>query len=239
MKEILVYSAAIGGAAPHTEHHLKRLGIPLVHHPTPDVTHLLLDVPSRDIPDGLLERLPETVCIVGGNLDQTVPQGYRALDLLKHEAYLAQNAAITADCAMRVAAARMQSAFSGTSVLVIGWGRIGKCLARLLKNNGCYVTVAARSCADRAMLNALGYDALPTDSIHGLHRFNLIFNTAPAPILDREALSRCPNTLKIDLASSQGLEGADVIWARGLPGLYAPESAGRLIAETFVKEVTP
>ena len=37
------------------------------------------------------------------------------------------------------------------------------------------------------------------------------------------------------LASQQGIEGEDVLIARGLPGKEAPESAGRLIAETVLK----
>ena len=62
----------------------------------------------------------------------------------------------------------------------------------------------------------------------------VIYNTAPAPVLDRKTLAKCLGTLKIDLASLQGLDGPDVIWARGLPGLYAPESSGRLIAQSIL-----
>ena len=41
-------------------------------------------------------------------------------------------------------------------VLVIGWGRIGKCLAALLKGLEADVTVVARKETDRAILHALG-----------------------------------------------------------------------------------
>jgi len=237
MAEILVYTAGCSGAAPYAAKALRRAGIPLVDHLTPDATHLLLDVPSREIPKGLLDRLPENITVVGGNLTDPSLDGYRKLDLLKNEEYLAQNASITADCAVRVAASRMTRIFSGSNALVIGWGRIGKCLAGLLKNIGCSVTVAARKEADRAILAAMGYDVIDPELLTQPDQFQLIFNTAPAPVLDKKHLSRCPNTLKIDLASRPGLEGPDVIWARGLPGLYAPESSGNLIAETFIKEV--
>lgn len=237
MAEILVYTAGGSGAAPYAVEALRKAGIPLVDHPTPEVTHLLLDVPSREIPEGLLDRLPENITVVGGTLTCPALDGYRKLDLLKHEGYLAQNAAITADCAIRVAASRMERVFSGSRTLVIGWGRIGKCLASLLKSIGCSVTVAARKDADRAILAAIGYEVVHPENLTKPQQFHLIFNTAPAPVLNRKILSRCPDTLKIDLASRPGLEGADVIWARGLPGLYAPESSGKLIAETFLKEV--
>lgn len=238
MADITVYHAGIAGPATYVEKYLKEYGISIVDYPTPDITHLLLDVPSRDIPSGLLECIPEDICIVGGNLNRPELDGYRKLDLLQLESYLAQNAAITADCAVRVAATRMATVFSDLSVLVIGWGRIGKCLAQLLQRIGCDVTVAVRRDSDCAMPVALGFKAVKSSNLQNLPSYALIFNTVPAPMLSRNVLSVCPDSLKIDLASIQGLDGADVIWARGLPGLYAPESSGKLIAETFLKEVT-
>jgi hypothetical protein len=41
--------------------------------------------------------------------------------------------------------------------------------------------------------------------------------------------------VKIELASSPGLEGDDVIEALGLPGKYAPETSGKLIARTILR----
>jgi len=238
MEEILVFPAGTGEAILFAEQYLKQHGIALVDHPTPEVTHLLLDVPVKQIPLQLLERLPEKITVVGGNLNHRSLEGYRKIDLLRDEDYLAKNAAITADCALRVAAANSKKVFSGTAVLVIGWGRIGKCLAALLKAAGCEVTVAARKSADQAILRALGFETEDPVALEQINRFDMIFNTAPAPVLDEKQLSGCPKTLKVDIASVKGLAGDDVIWARGLPGKYAPESSGKLIAETFLKEVT-
>ena len=52
MAQILVYTAGCGGATPYAAAALRKAGIPLVDHPTPDATHLLLDVPCREIPEG-------------------------------------------------------------------------------------------------------------------------------------------------------------------------------------------
>jgi hypothetical protein len=41
--------------------------------------------------------------------------------------------------------------------------------------------------------------------------------------------------VKIELASKDGMEGDDIIIARGLPGIHLPESSGELIAETFLR----
>ena len=229
MKDILVYPAVSGRAGVFAMQYLEALGIRTIFHPAPEITHLLLDVPSRELPEGLLERLPEDVCVVGGNLE--LPE-HRTLDLLKNEWYLARNAAITAECALQVAMEKMETVFAGTKVLVIGWGRIGKCLTRLLKNIGADITVAARKEADRAMAEALGFRSIAPGVLPNGCR--VILNTVPAPVM-----KAVPGCLNIDLASKPGILGDDVVWARGLPGKYAPEASGHLIGEAFLWEVTP
>ena len=219
---------------------LKQQGLDIVDHPTPEVTHLLLDVPR--IQDAIslekiLETLPPTVTVVGGRLDDPTLAHYRVWDLLHDEEYLAQNAAITADCALRVAAPLLRTTFSQTPVLILGWGRIGKCLGRMLQALGCDVTVAARSEKDRALLGALGFKPMDPGCWPELTGFRLIFNTVPYPILPAEKTARRKDCVKIDLASRQGIEGEDVVWARGLPGIHAPESSGKLIADTILRKI--
>lgn len=224
---------------------LKKSGIALVDHPSPDVTHLLLDVPSFAADgtlrgggalESLLRMLPPDVTVVGGNLKHPALAGYKTLDLLQDAQYLAVNAAITADCALQVAAPMLSTTFADSPALILGWGRIGKCLGQLLKAIGAKVTVAARKETDRAMLQALGYETADTATLAGvLPRFRLIFNTAPEMLLPENQLAVCRNCVKIDLASKPGMEGSGVVWARGLPGIHAPESSGKLIAETFLR----
>lgn len=242
MNDILLYPIGNTDAIRYAVHYLKmNKGITLIDHPAPEVTHLLLDVPSFR-PDGKLrsgedlrfhlERLPPHVKVAGGNLAHPELIEYATVDFLKHEPYLAKNAAITADCALQVAAPLLTTTYADTPTLVIGWGRIGKCLARMLKALGSDVSVAARKEADRAMLQALGYRMVNFEE--PLFRYKLIFNTVPAPVFSRE-IAGCRDCVKIDLASVDALSGDDVIRARGLPGTMAPESSGRLIADTFLR----
>ncbi|MBE5041241.1 hypothetical protein [Ructibacterium gallinarum] len=76
-----------------------------------------------------------------------------------------------------------------------------------------------------------------------MERFNIIFNTIPAMILDFKLLSKVQeNSLIIDLASRPGgvdFEtarnlGRKVIWALSLPGKVAPDTAGDIMKETIV-----
>ena len=220
----------------------------MVDHPCESVTHMLLPVPTFDAsgnvkgggdPDALLAILSDDVILVGGNIPKDRFPGYRVLDLLQDQTYLADNAAITAYCALRLAMMELPVMLRGTEVLIIGWGRISKCLAALLWAMEAEVTVAARQEEDRAMAHALGYHTeIPDELGHNLNGFRLIFNTAPASVLSEEQVSHCrENCLKIDLASVKGIGGSHVIWARGLSGKDAPESSGKLIAKTIIRSL--
>lgn len=236
MKGRFFYTAGYTAATACAVRRLQDAGISFLSAPEDTVTHLLLPVPSLNTDgsikgggdlDRLLHQLPQGVSIFGGNLPEL--PNYRVYDLLKTPVYVAENAYITAHCAVRLAMEKLPFALRDCSVLVIGWGRIGKCLAALLKGLEAKVTVAARKEADRAMLNALGYRTADTGNIDPTG-FRIIFNTVPVMVLP-EAPSDC---LKIDLASQPGIGGADVLHARGLPGRDAPEASGELIARTIL-----
>lgn len=228
------YTAALGYAI----NILKRNNYTIFSRPE-RATHLLLPIPSFE-PDGrikgdgelqtLLQTVPEDITILGGNLSRPELAGYKTIDFLKNPYYLAENAAITAHCAVKLAMSKLPITLNHCPALVVGWGRIGKCLANLLRQIGASVTVAARKETDRAMLTALGYKAVDTENLDTIP-YRVIFNTVPVML--------SPDTpgdaLKIDLASSLGLGGSDVIWARGLPGSDAPESSGALIARTVME----
>ena len=198
-----------------------------------EATHLLLPVPSFEA-DGkvkgggclssLLPQLRGDVTIFGGNLDCL--QGPK-VDLLQDPYYLIENAAITARCALKYAHIHHED-----PVLVIGWGRIGKHLAALLSQIGADVTVAVRKESHFSAVSLHGFGAVyMADVIPS--QYAVIFNTAPAPVLDA---SVCRDDAQlIDLASIKGIGGDNVIWARGLPGKDAPEDSGILIAKTALR----
>lgn len=242
MESASICCAGITPAMTYVRRHLLRLGYDVTDTPGWNTGHLILDIPTfrpgftRLELDTLLSSLPGKAVIWGGNLDDSATER-AAVDLLRDERYLARNGAITADCALMLAAPLLNTAWRDTKAIVIGWGRIGKCLARQLKALGCPVTVAARREADRAALESLGYGAISCEELPGaLSGTGLIFNTVPHRIITREQWPRNEKIVALDLASEPGMEGSHVIQARGLPGIHAPESAGRLIAETFLRK---
>lgn len=239
MNELIFYCAGSSRALYYAAAFLMEEGAIFLPCPDHTVTHLLLPIPSFEA-DGsikgggdlteILARLPKTVTVIGGNLKRPELAEYETLDLLEDPWYLARNASITAHCALELALAKLPITLEKCPVLIVGWGRIGKCLAKLLHGLGACVTVAARKESRRVMIDALGYQSCAIEDIR-TEKYRLIINTVPAMVLPA-----APGTaLKMDLASVPGIGGKDVMQARGLPGKLAPESSGTLIAQTITQ----
>ena len=129
-------------------------------------------------------------------------------------------------------------------VLVVGFGHVGKLVADRLKVLGAEVWVSARSCGDRAWIEALGMRALDTRTLEGaLARFDVVVNTVPALVFGEARLRELKgDVLCVDLASkpggldfeAAGALGLHAIWALSLPGQVAPVSAGAMIRDTVL-----
>ena len=224
MGETVFYAPQCSGSVACAAEYLKQAGFVFSPVPTKTVTHLLLGIPAA-LPDKILEELSPDVTVVGGKLPKL--PGYKTLDFLDDPVFVAENGDITARCAIALASQKLPVTWKKLPVLVIGWGRIGKCLARLLRAQDAEVTVVVRRPEAQAMAKALGYRAVAKPE--NLNTYRVVFNTA-----DGVGVETIPYRLNIDLATEQGLLGKNVVWARGLPGKLAPESAGQLMAETLL-----
>jgi len=245
MKKVLLYIPIRTKNLKYCSILLQNSGIDTTDTPSNEVTHLLLPAPtfqssgkitgSQDLSE-LLDSVPKNVTVIGGNLDSPLLYGYRTFDLLRNEDYLAKNAAITAECALRIAMQDLPVTLAEAPTLILGWGRIGKHLAKLLYELGCSISVAARKESDLGMISSLGFHAVPYSSLTPQSsNYRILFNTVPAEVLPAQIAEKFPKNCKmIDLASSPGISSDRVIWARGLPGKIAPESSGQLISKTVL-----
>ena len=225
-------------AVRHAAANLRSLGISVTEKCAPDVTHVLLPIPSFSGGDEylahLLTKLPDDLIISGGNLKSPLLENHRTVDFLQDPYYLAENAAITAKCAVEIIAKSLGDDLSEKEALVIGWGRIGKCLVPLLTERRASVTVAARKLTDLAMIRVLGSRSIQiSDAAAETERFDLIINTVP--VLLFPDIRTKPDALLLELASKPGMSGSKIIDGRGLPGKMAPVRSGKLIAETFIR----
>lgn len=157
----------------------------------------------------------------------------------RREEYQIAIARLTAEGA--IALLRPETGLSGAHILLLGYGRIARLLARELQKAGALVTAAARSGEQRAWAEAEGIEALPLDALSGaLDRFDVIIGTIPAPVLTEPLLALVrKDALLLELASAPGgidaaaahERGLRYIRAPGLPAIYAPERAAVILRD--------
>ena len=199
--------------------------------------------------DGFISSLPEGSVLIGGNLPESIAEaaaarGVRVRDFFRLEEIGVLNAVPTAEGAIAIAMRELPITICGAEIHIIGFGRIGKVLARTAAAMGARVVVWARRSSDLAWIRVFGYEGRQlVDLVAAEDPFGsaaVIFNTAPTLLLTREVLARTDTgVLIIDLASAPGgvdreaaeQRGIRVIWALALPGKTAPVSSGRIISE--------
>ena len=130
-----------------------------------------------------------------------------------------------------------------SNIMVMGYGRVGKILANMLKGIGANVYCEARKNVDLAWIKAYGYTPVHLNEIEKvLGKMDIIINTIPHVILDEQKLEKIDkDCLIIDLASNPGgvdrtvakKHGLKTIWALSLPGKVAPLTSAEFIKDTI------
>jgi dipicolinate synthase subunit A len=181
--------------------------------------------------------------VLGGMINNSLCNAFTErnipfFDYYKSEPLTLKNALLTAEAALSIAIKETEFSLFGSSALVLGYGRIGKILSRYLKALGASVTATSRNVSTIAAIETDGFHALNTsDILEKADRFDLVFNTVPSPIMNRQFFGslkkRC---LVLDLATASGLDFSaaeeykiKTICLPGLPGKFFPLSAGELI----------
>ncbi len=165
-----------------------------------------------------------------------------AVDMLDREEMAVLNAIPTAEGAIQIAMEEMPITLHNSNTLILGYGRIGKTLAKMLQGLGANVFVEARKYADIAWIRSNGYKpVILTDLSQTVKEMSVIFNTIPSIVLNYDILKVLnPECLIIDLASKPGGVDFDrakelglrAIWALSLPGKVAPVTAAQFIKDT-------
>jgi dipicolinate synthase subunit A len=153
------------------------------------------------------------------------------------------NSIPTAEGAIARAMNELPITLHGSRSVVVGFGRCGMTLARMLIGIGAQVIVVARSAAQRARAYEMGISAHRFDELNEVvSQADVVFNTAPTLALTAEALDAMPlSCLVIDIACAPG--GTDFAHAKkrgikafldlGIPGKVAPKTAGEILARTM------
>lgn len=181
--------------------------------------------------------------VIMGKSSTLNAEGCEVYDLLKRGDFLYANALPSAEGALTVAMENYEGTISGAKTLVIGYGRIGESLSKILKALNAEVTAATRSDKKAQKIKADGNTPLYTPNLKSFSGYDIVFNTADALVVDRAVLKNSESSaLIIDLASGSG--GVDfkaakelgfkAIHALGLPGRYSPKAAGGIISDAIL-----
>lgn len=168
-------------------------------------------------------------------------------DYYYEESYQIQNAIPTAEGAIALMVSETEKTVFGCSVLILGYGRIGKLLSEYTKALGAKVYVEARKDADLTWIKAKGMNAVHLNDLDDyISEMDIIVNTVPALIIDSNKLELVKKeVLILDLASLPGgvdftaakQMGVKTIHALGIPGKIAAKSAAEYIYDTVMKQL--
>lgn len=165
------------------------------------------------------------------------------IDIMKREELAVLNTISTAEGAIEIIIENTNKIIHGSNILILGFGRIGKVLARKLNGLSAKVTCAARKDEDLAWIKAYGHNGININHIgKNLSEYDVIINTVPHLVLTQERLQYIrKDCLLVDLASNPG--GIDkkaakdnnlqLIWALALPGKVAPITTAEFIKDTI------
>ena len=169
----------------------------------------------------------------------------KIVDLMKEEDLTILNTIATAEGTILEIIQNTDINIHGSKILILGFGRVAKVLAKKLLALDAKVICAARKDRDFAWMEALGLEKTNINNLgDNLRQYDVIINTVPKLILDKNRLQNVrKDTLLIDLASKPGginqiackELGLKSIWALAIPGKVAPVTSAIYIKNTIYK----
>ena len=168
--------------------------------------------------DNVLSRMRRGAAVLGGYISPAVRQktldlGLNITDYYENESLVSANALVTAEGAVEIALKNLDVALYSSKILIVGYGRIAKFCARILKGFNADITVAARKKEARTAAALEGFSDIDISGIaERIGDFDLLINTVPSPVINKAELDRVKNCFLLDLASKPG--GIDFSYAK-------------------------
>lgn len=176
------------------------------------------------------EALRQDCVVFGGGILNFFEN--KTIDYAKDENFLLKNALYTAEGATLIAKQNTNYSLSDLNILIVGNGRIGKYLSKILSAYCEKITVSARKQSDFDYLKTRSLKYFHTNKQENLSEFDLIFNTVNQKALNDIAIKSIKNdVLIIDLASkNSGLfKEQNYIDAKALPTKFCALSSAKAI----------
>jgi dipicolinate synthase subunit A len=169
------------------------------------------------------------------------------IELFERDDVAIYNSIPTAEGALMMAIQNTDITIHGSNCIVLGLGRTGFTMARTLLALGASVKVGVRRNEAFARAFEMGFEPFyMADLARHAGNIDLIFNTIPTMIVTAQVIAQLPlRACIIDLASKPGgtdfrfaeKRGIKALLAPGLPGIVAPKTAGRIIANSLIQVI--
>lgn len=190
-------------------------------------------------------NIPVFVGVARPNLIKLMEQKkLRLIELMKIDEVAVYNSIPSAEGAIQMAMEMLPITIHGSTACVLGFGRTGATLARLLGAMGAKTLVAARRKEPLARIAEMNLTPIPFNQLsQSLREADIIFNTVPSLVLTGEMLKNVSSeAVIIDIASTPGGTdfqaaqklGIKAVLAPGLPGRVAPKTAGLILARAIL-----
>jgi dipicolinate synthase subunit A len=198
----------------------------------------------------ILGKTPEHCAIYSGitnsYLNGITKEANRTLiQLFERDDVAIYNSIPTVEGTIMMAIQHTDYTIHGSNVAVLGLGRVGMSVARTFAALGAKVKVGARKSEHLARITEMGLTPFHLSNlVDEAKDTDILINTAPHLIVTAMVISKLPaHTLIIDLASKPGgtdfryaeKRGIKALLAPGLPGIVAPKTAGKILANVLAQ----
>ena len=207
---------------------------------------------NRDLQltDAQLARVPKHCKVYAGMArpylrSLCAKHGIGLIELFERDDVAILNSIPTAEGAVKMAIENTDFTIHGSTCMVLGLGRTGLTLVRTLQGLGAKVLTGVLLPEQFARAAEMGATPFYTrDLLDYAGNIDLLFNTIPTMIVTAQMIAGLPSkAVIIDLASKPGgtdfhfaeKRGLKAILAPGLPGIVAPVTAGRIIADCVIQ----
>ena len=193
-----------------------------------------------------LMNLIKDKTLIAGTISNDSYEKYRdvkIIDIMKNEKLAILNTIATAEGAIKEIIENTQINIHGSKIMILGFGRIGKTLAKKLDGLSAKVTVVSKEDEELAWAEAYGYIKIELNKIKNIIKdYDIIVNTIPSIILQGSILKEInKNVLLLDLASGDGginkkeadENNLNLIKSLGIPGKISPIATAKILKEAI------
>ncbi len=169
-----------------------------------------------------------------------VMAGFELADVLCEERFLRENAELTAHGTAGIIMTENRNDISDMKIGIIGYGRIGKILSRILLFLGAEAVIYTRRSETILELCGMGIEAAKPEDISSGADLDILINTAPAKLISEKTADELAEagTKMIELASGNQLPETKCLQKLpSIPDKMYPVSAGKIYASAILRTI--